>query len=40
MRGFGRCVREILVWMKVPFCSGTSWWWQMLLRALLARPIR
>jgi len=21
-------------------CSGTSWWWQMLLRALLARPIR
>jgi hypothetical protein len=21
-------------------CSGMSWWWQMLLRALLARPSR
>jgi hypothetical protein len=40
MRGYGCWVREIVVWMKAPFCSGMSWWWQMLLRALLARPIR
>jgi hypothetical protein len=39
-RGYGRWVREILVWTTAPFLSGTSWWWQMLLRALLARPIR
>jgi hypothetical protein len=40
MRGYGRWFREIVVWMKAPFCSGMSWWSQMLLRALLARPIR
>jgi hypothetical protein len=40
MRGYGRWVRQILVWTKAPFCSGVSWWWQMLRRALLARPSR
>jgi len=40
MRGYGRWVREILVWARAPFCSGMSWWWQMLRRALLARPSR
>jgi cyanate permease len=40
MRGYGRWVREILVWARAPFCSGMSWWWQMLRRALLARSSR
>lgn len=37
-RGYGRWVREIPVWTTAPLSFRTSWW-QMLLRALLARPI-
>jgi len=38
MRGYGRWVREILVWTNAPFCSGMSCRWQMLSWALLAWP--
>jgi hypothetical protein len=40
MRGYGRWVREILVWTKAPFLFRNELVGQMLRRALLARPSR
>ena len=39
-RGYGRWVREIPVWTTAPLLFADELVWQMLLRALLARPIR
>jgi hypothetical protein len=40
MRGYGRWVREILVWTKAPLLFRSELVGQMLRRALLARPSR